>query len=115
MSSIGNSAAHEDLLNRWTPENTNTDIPRAFSEGGRFNLSDVDWAVQNASFLRLSETTLSYTFPESLMKMARMQNLRVYFTGHNLLTLTHYKGFDPESGDWYPSYKMYVVGLNVSF
>ncbi|HYX09489.1 MAG TPA: SusC/RagA family TonB-linked outer membrane protein, partial [Bacteroidales bacterium] len=115
MSSIGSSAAHKDLLNRWTPENTNTNIPRAYSDGGRFNLSDVDWAVQDASFFRLSEITLSYSLPKTWMKTAGLSNLRIYLTGNNLLTLTKYKGYDPESGDWYPSFKMYVVGINVSF
>jgi len=115
MSSIGNSGAHSDLLNRWTPENTNTNIPRAFSDGGRFNLSDVDWAVQNASYLRISETTLSYTLPKNWMNFIKVDNLRLYMTGKNLLTFTPYKGYDPDSGDWYPSSRMYVMGLNVSF
>jgi TonB-dependent starch-binding outer membrane protein SusC len=115
MGSIGNSAAHKDLLNRWTPENTNTNIPRAFSEGGRYSLSEVDWAVQNASFFKVSEITLSYSFPKRWMQSVRMENVRIYVTGNNLLTLTRYKGFDPESGDWYPSYRMYVAGLNISF
>ena len=115
MSSIGNSGAHTDLLNRWTPQNTKTNIPRAYSESGRFNLSDVDWAVQDASFFRISEITFSFTFPKEWLQSIKMDNIRVYYTGNNLLTLTHYKGFDPESGDWYPSYKMHVIGANISF
>jgi len=115
MGSGGNSGAHTDLLNRWTPQNTNTNIPRAYSDGGRYGLGEVDWAIQDASFFRLAETTLSYSIPEKWSRSIKIERLRVYFTGNNLLAFTKYKGFDPESGDWYPSYKMYVLGVNVSF
>lgn len=115
MSSIGNSGAHADLQNRWTPENTNTNIPRAYSDGGRFGLSEVDWAVQDASFFRISQATLAYTLPKKIVKKVALENLRIYFTGDNLLTITSYKGYDPDSGDWYPSSHMYVFGMNLSF
>ncbi len=115
IGSTGNSSAHKDLLNRWTSTNTNTNIPRAYSDGGRYSLSEVDWAVQDASFFRISEITLSYTIPARLMNSLYIKKLRVYLTGNNLLTFTNYKGYDPESGDWYPSSKMYVAGINVSF
>lgn len=115
MSSIGTSAAHRDLLNRWTPENTNTNIPRAYSDGGRFNIWDVDWAVQDASFLRISYLTLSYVLPGRFLKSLQMNQVRVYFTGNNLFTMTKYKGYDPETGDWYPSSKMYILGFNIVF
>jgi hypothetical protein len=114
MGGYGTSAAHVDILNRWTPENTNTNIPRAYSDGGRFGLGEVDWAVQDASFIRLSAITLSYTLPKKWMKAVFVDNLRVYATGTNLLTLSKYKGFDPETGDWYPNSKMIVFGLNLS-
>jgi TonB-linked SusC/RagA family outer membrane protein len=115
MSSIGNSGTHADLLNRWTPTNTNTNIPRAYSDGGRFGLSEVDWAVQDASFFRVSEVTLAYSLPKAWLKPVALENLRFYFTGNNLLTVTPYKGYDPDSGDWYPSSRMYVFGMNLSF
>lgn len=114
MSGYGTSATSVDMLNRWTPDNTNTNIPRAYSDAGRFNLSDVDWAVQDASFLRLSAVTISYTLPKKWMKTIFVDNLRLYATGTNMLTLSKYKGFDPETGDWYPNSKMIVVGLNLS-
>ncbi len=44
-----------------------------------------------------------------------MSNLRVYVTGSNLLTVTKYKGYDPEGGDGYPTSKMFVAGVNVGF
>ena len=113
MGGVGNSAAHEDMLNRWTPENTNTNIPRAYSDGGRYSLGELDWAIQDASFFRLSDLTLSYTLPKNILSMAKLENFRIYVTGNNLVLFTPYKGYDPESGDWYPSSRMYIVGVNM--
>lgn len=115
MGSIGNSGAHTDLLNRWTPENTQTNIPRAFSDGGRFGLGETDWAVQDASFFRISELSLSFTLPGKWIRPLGMQNLRLYTTGQNLWTVTPYEGYDPDSGDWYPSSRSWIFGLNISF
>lgn len=115
MGGVGNSAAHKDMLNRWTPTNTNTNVPRAYSEGGRFNLGEMDWAIQDASFFRLSDVTISYTLPKSILSFVKLDNFRLYITGNNLVLVTPYKGYDPESGDWYPSSRMFIVGLNLSF
>jgi TonB-linked SusC/RagA family outer membrane protein len=115
MNSAGLSAAHEDVQNRWTPENMNTNVPRAYNGGGRFGYSDVDLGVQNSSFLRLSAITVSYDIPASFLNKAQIQNLSVYFTGNNLFTITKYKGYDPEGGDGYPSNRMYVFGVRLGF
>jgi hypothetical protein len=115
MNGYGTSAAHKDMAQRWMPDNTNTTIPRAYSDGGRFGLGEVDQAIQNASFFRISTITLSYTLPAKLLNTLKIDNLKFYLTGNNLFTFTKYKGFDPEGGDWYPSSKMYVAGLNFSF
>ena len=114
MSSGGMSAAHTDLLDRWTPEHTDTDVPRAYYGGGRFNSYETSLAIQNSSFLRLNALTLSYNFPNSILEKAYLQNLRLYVTGSNLFTITKYKGYDPEGGDSYPNSRMFVLGLNVS-
>lgn len=118
INSNGESMASVDLLNRWTPEHTNTDIPRVIANTSynRYNPSDLDYAIQNASFLRLSALTLSYTLPETKLSAWKLNNLRLYVTGSNLFCITHYKGMDPETGDYgYPPVKMYVFGLNVGF
>ena len=82
-----------EALNRWTPENTNTDIPRngfySMKYGGYIN----SHFIEDASFLRLKNITLGYT----IKKVSRAFNsIRVYATVENLLTLTHYSGWDPE-------------------
>lgn len=115
VTSDGRSAAHKDILNRWTPENTNTLIPRAYHAFSGFGYGSTSLCLQDASFFRLSSATLAYTFPRKLINKIYLDNLRIYFTGSNLFTATKYKGFDPEIGDWYPNTRMYVVGLNISF
>ena len=115
VTSDGRSAAHKDILNRWTPENTNTLIPRAYHAFSGFGYGSTSLCLQDASFFRLSSATLAYTFPRKFSNKIYLDNLRIYFTGSNLFTATKYRGFDPETGDWYPNTRMYVVGLNISF
>ena len=115
MQTNGATTTHADNLNRWTPENTNTDINRAYWGSDRFSMSMVDHGIQDASFLKISAMTLSYTFPKEWMQRIYFDNARIYFTANNPFTFTKYKGYDPESGDYYPSSRMYVVGLNIGF
>ena len=115
--------AYTNLLNRWTPENTDAKFPRPIYNDptdtetmyyNTFSASQMDFSVQNASFLRLSTLSLSYTFPKSVSEKMRIGNLRIYSTVSNVFCLTPYKGYDPETGDWYPPTRMFVFGLNVS-
>jgi len=82
-----------EALNRWTPTNTNTDIPRNgfyyMSYGGYIN----DHFVENASFLRLRNLTLGYTVP---LRTKAIQSIRVYGMAENLFTISNYSGWDPE-------------------
>ncbi|MBZ4189166.1 SusC/RagA family TonB-linked outer membrane protein [Niabella beijingensis] len=117
IGSIGESMASADLLNRWTPEHPDATIPRVIGNTGysRYSPSDVDYYIQNASFLRLSALTLSYTLPSRITDAWKLNTLRFYATGSNLFCITPYKGFDPETGDYgYPPVKMFVFGVNVS-
>ena len=89
----------------------------------------IDYAVENASFLRIQNVTLGYTLPKSFVKKLALTNVRFYFTGYNLLTITSYSGSDPETDvsskknamcpgvDYaaYPKSRLYVFGVNVSF
>jgi TonB-linked SusC/RagA family outer membrane protein len=114
LGSAGMSAGHKDLLDRWTPTNTNTNVPRAVYGIPRYNIWDVDLAVQDASFLRLALFSLSYNLPQKTAKSIFLDNARFYVTGSNLLLFTKYKGYDPETGDNYPNSKTITVGLNIS-
>lgn len=85
------------------------------------------WAVEDASFLRLSNVTLGYTFPKQLIKKIKLSNLRVYATGNNLFTWTPYTGFDPEVSNMrspltpgvdfgsYPRSRSFIFGVNIAF
>ena len=115
MNGTGMSAAHPDMLNRWTPTNTQTNVPRAYSASGRYGFGDVDLGIQNASFLRLSALTLAYNLPRVILDRAKISTLRIYFTGSNLFIKTKYKGYDPEGGDDYPMSRLLVTGVNVGF
>lgn len=123
IGSTGSSLASVDLLDRWTPENTDAKFPRPMYQDGNdpapsyntFSGSQMDFSVQKASFLRLSTMTLSYTLPKTIVNTLKLDNLRVYGTASNVFCLTPYKGYDPEMGDWYPPTRMFVFGLNVSF
>ena len=87
-----------------------------------------DWAVEDASFLRMQSATIGYTLPEDLTKKIHMRKLRVYVTGTNLFCLTKYSGYDPEVDtrratpltpgvDYsaYPKSIGFVAGINVTF
>jgi TonB-linked SusC/RagA family outer membrane protein len=87
-----------------------------------------DWAVEDASFLRLNTLSLGYTIPANITKRVGIGSLRFYVTGYNLLTFTGYSGFDPESDcirknaltpnvdySGYPRSRSFVVGLNLNF
>ena len=121
--STGRSMASIDLLDRWSPTNTDAQYPRPYINDpsdtspsyNTFSASNMDRSVQDASYLRLSTLTLSYTLASKVTNSLKLSNLRIYATGSNLFCLTPYKGFDPETGDWYPPTKMLVAGINVSF
>ena len=85
------------------------------------------WAVEDGSYLKLSNITLGYTFPRKMLSKIGISKLRLYATGSNLLTWTKYTGFDPEvctmgSGltpgvDFgaYPKSRSFVFGINLAF
>lgn len=117
-----------DQLNAWTPENPNTNIPEArlFYNNGAQPSSRF---IQDGSFVRLRNATLSYNFPKSLTSKAKIQSLRVFVTGQNLLTWTNYIGWDPEVNaddivtniaqgyDFYtaPQPRTILAGFNIGF
>lgn len=86
------------VLNYWTPQNKNTDIPRLAAIDSNDNIRISDRYVEDGSYLRLRNLQIGYTLPAHLTQKAYMQKVRVYITGQNLLTFTNYSGADPEIG-----------------
>jgi len=83
------------VLNAWTPTNTNTDIPRFNVNGHQVIHSRF---VEDGSYARIKNLTLGYTFPAKTSQSIGIQNLRIYGTAQNLVTITNYSGLDPEIG-----------------
>ena len=110
-------------VDRWTPENQNTTIPRSGSSGISGVLSSR--YIEDASFLRLKTISLGYNFRKNLIK--GLESARVYVSAQNLYTWTNYSGPDPEVStkgfglspgldfSAYPIAQTIVFGLNISF
>ncbi|MEO8764494.1 MAG: SusC/RagA family TonB-linked outer membrane protein [Ginsengibacter sp.] len=115
------------LLNAWTPQNTDTNIPKI--EGtSTFSTSSVpnSYYVENGSYLRLRSLILGYTLNPSALQHIGIGKIRIYLQGANLFTITKYSGLDPELGGSsaqfgvdqgnYPNNQASaIIGLNVSF
>jgi TonB-linked SusC/RagA family outer membrane protein len=116
------------VLRRWTPQNRNTDIPRAIGGGKVDNVRNSTRFIEDGSYVRLKAITLSYLFNPTRLKRAGIEKLSVYATAQNLLTFTKYTGFDPEVNAFgnsatelgidygtYPQARTLTVGANVEF
>ena len=108
------------VKNRWTPQNTNTDIPRAVAKDPNNNLRFSDRFVEDAGFFRLKNVQLGYSLPRATLNRMKMQRLRVYVSGTNLLTATKWSGLDPEEvnsrdGSIIPPARAFLLGINVGF
>ena len=84
------------VLNRWTPTNTNTDIPRAVFGDPNQNNRASDRFLEDGSFARMKSLTLGYTLPTTLATRAHIRTVRVFAQAQNLFTITNYSGLDPE-------------------
>jgi TonB-linked SusC/RagA family outer membrane protein len=84
------------VLNRWTPTNTNTSIPRAVYGDPNTNTRNSDRFLENGSYARFKSVTLGYTLPTTLATRAHLRTVRIYAQAQNLVTFTKYSGLDPE-------------------
>jgi len=123
--------AGKEVLNAWTPTNTNTDIPRAVSGDPNNNSRTSDRFIEDGSYLRLKVLSVGYTFaPKTLNGFAKgaLSKVRVYVSAQNLITLTKYTGYDPEIGSrfngalsagidygQFPQARTFLFGLQVGF
>lgn len=120
----GNFNRSSEILNAWSPTNTSSDIPRLSKNDPNSNFSrPSDWYLEDASYLRLKNFTVSYDLSDYLRKCAhlneRNSRMSVYFSGENLFTLTNYSGIDPECGGWdamkYPVSRVFSVGVKLTY
>lgn len=119
----------KERLDAWSPESPNAPNPVLNSNppavGGTGNSGDSDWFLEDATYLRMRELTLTYTLPTNFLGAV---NGSIYATGQNLLTITDYKGYNPDTNGranvrgsfgWdvssYPLAKTFLIGLRLNF
>lgn len=129
------------LLDRWTPENQQSNIPAVIDQRTReaaHLVSTVSFPpssgntlsryIEDGSYVRLKNITLTYNMPRSVFSKIGLNNLMLHASATNLITITNYTGYDPEVSSFnsndaqigadynnYPQSKTFNIGLNVSF
>jgi TonB-linked SusC/RagA family outer membrane protein len=118
---------HTDMLNFWTPTNTNTNIPRPViydpNGNGRFS----DRFVEDGSYLKLQNAQIGYSLPATIFRKTKVfSSFRAYVSGQNLFTISKYRGYDPDfisDGLFsrgfdlgsFPNPRSILVGLQIGF
>lgn len=110
-----------DAIDAWTPNNRFTDVPRyVFSNTDQGSQLSSRF-LEDASYLRLKNISLSYNLPDNLAQKMMMQNFRLSVSAENIWTLSKFNGFDPEgaingtTGNSIPGVKVVNVGLKANF
>ncbi|MBK8831641.1 MAG: TonB-dependent receptor [Saprospiraceae bacterium] len=127
--------SYAKILDRWTPTNTDTDIPKVSVDDRNNNRRISTRFLEDGSYVRVRNVTLGYTF-NNLLKTDKIKELRLYVSAQNLFTFTKYSGLDPEiqantndtAGynvssdlavgiDWgtVPAPRTILVGMNIKF
>ncbi|GAB3649802.1 TonB-dependent receptor [Echinicola sediminis] len=123
-----------DATNAWTPENTNTTIPRMTLLDPGFNRRMSDFVLESGAYFRLRNIQLGYTMPEQITEKLRVQRMRLYTSLQNAFTITNYTGYYPIVGrgtrdrgsdqnifnqgvdeSAYPTPRTYQIGVQISF
>lgn len=124
----GNNNATTEVLNSWTPTNTNTDVPINAARTKRITSR----FVYDGSYIRLKNISLGYSLDESFVSKMGLNKVRFYVSAQNIWTITNYPGTDPETSylndnnsrsntylglDYggYPNVRTFTMGLNVKF
>ncbi|MHA6246527.1 SusC/RagA family TonB-linked outer membrane protein [Pontibacter sp. CAU 1760] len=116
----------DGVLNRWTPENTDTNVPRAVYGDPNNNRRTSDRWLEDGSYIRLKNLVLGYTIPTSVLERVHLQRARLFLQTQNLFTITDYTGFDPEVNTFsgnnvalgtdflvYPQARSVTFGVNI--
>lgn len=120
------------VLDSWTPTNPSNSIPRAVNGASVSYDNFSDYFVEDASYIRIQNIQIGYTFNEALAQKIGAKMCRLYASGNNLFTFTKYRGYDPSAigggtdnrGEpigsgidkgFYPVAKTYLFGMNLKF
>ena len=118
---LGQNAVLDVIANSYWSENSRNPYafwPRLANQTVENNNQTSTWFMQDATFLRLKSVEIGYTVPRDLVKKFKVQNLRFYVSGTNLLCWSKFKLWDPEmagNGLGYPVQRVINVGLNLGF
>lgn len=115
---------HTDILDYWTPTNTDTNIPRVIVGDPNANSRDSDRFVEDGDFLKLQNVQLGYNIPIDNSKY--FSSARIYVSGQNVATFTKYKGYDPDFNNGglfsrgydlgsFPNPRTFSLGVQVDF
>lgn len=120
----GNFNRSHEILNAWSPDNRGSNIPILSKNDNNGNFSTAsDWYLEDASYLRLKNVTLSYDLSDVFCKWSHLNDrnsrLSVFLSGENLATITRYSGMDPECGGWdalkYPVSRVFSLGVKLTY
>lgn len=121
-------ALYDGLDNYWRPvdaaggdytcANPDAEFPRIYgnygNQGSNYRMSDR--YLSDASYMRIKNVTLSYTFPKHLIQKVLLSNLKAFVSVENLATFSSLpNGIDPETLNWnYPAFRTVSFGINLS-
>jgi TonB-linked SusC/RagA family outer membrane protein len=122
------NVTRDRFYGRWTPENPDAEYPRIGANTASIGSNYVDTMLEDGSYLRLSNVTLSYSLPERFVSRRGLRETRVYVTGANLHTWTKYSGYNPDVSSMgvgnvnrgvdvgaYPLARTITLGINVGY
>ena len=114
----------QEMINRWHGEGTSNTMPRFTWTNDNDNYRASDLYIHDGSYLRLKNIQLGYTLPQMLTRKVFINSLRFYIAVENFITITSYKGLEPEisygtqSGidrGYYPQSRTFTIGANIKF
>ncbi len=116
----------KSTLDAWTPQNTNTDVPRAVYQDPNGNSRESTRFLENGDFVRLRQLQVGYTIPSTVTRKFYVDKFRFYVSAENLFTITNYDGIDPEFSRAsvlntgidrliYPFTRSFTVGAQITF
>lgn len=116
------------LYESWKPDRTNAILPMLDVTDG-YSFQPSTYYIEDGSYIRAKVVQLGYRLPSSFLSRVKIDNARIYLQGQNLFTITDYQGLDPALGtrnnateQWigidygnYPTARVFMIGLNLSF
>ena len=111
---------HTDIRNSWTPENTNTDVPRVDASDSYTNSTSDRW-LESSNYLAINNITFGYTLPKNLTQKFLVNKLRVYVAADNVALFSARKGLDPRQSFTSATTSLYTPirtisgGISVTF